>query len=61
MTDRELEVLRLMAQGLKYEEIAGELVVTLNTVRFHVKSIYAKLNVNNRTKAIETARALEFL
>jgi len=61
LTDRELEVLRLMAEGLKYKEIASELIVSLNTVRFHVKAIYGKLNVNNRTQAIERARQLKIL
>jgi LuxR family maltose regulon positive regulatory protein len=44
-----------MVEGLKYEEIAKKLVVSLNTVRSHVKAVYAKLGVNNRTQAIETA------
>lgn len=61
ISDRELEVLRLMAEGLKYEEIAEKLVISLNTVRFHVKGIYSKLHADNRTKAIETARRLELL
>lgn len=61
LTDRELDVLRLIAGGLKYEEIAGRLVISLNTVRFYVKEIYSKLNVNNRTRAIETARKLQLL
>ncbi len=56
-----MDVLRLMADGLKYKEIAAALFVSLNTVRFHVKSIYGKLNVNNRTQAIETARQLHIL
>jgi LuxR family maltose regulon positive regulatory protein len=56
LTDRELEVLRLMAEGLKYKEIAERLVISLNTVRFHVKAIYGKLGVNNRTRAVEAAR-----
>jgi LuxR family maltose regulon positive regulatory protein len=55
LTDREKDVLRLMAEGLKYQEIAGRLFITLNTVRFYVKEIYSKLNVNNRTQAIEAA------
>jgi LuxR family maltose regulon positive regulatory protein len=58
LTDRELDVLRLMSEGLKYGEIADELFISLNTVRSHVKSAYSKLNVNNRTKAIETAHRL---
>jgi LuxR family maltose regulon positive regulatory protein len=61
LTDRELDVLCLMAEGLKYEEIATRLFISLNTVRSHVKAIYGKLNVNNRTKAIETARQLQIL
>ncbi len=61
LTDRELEVLRLMAEGLKYKEIAARLFISLNTVRFHVKAIYGKLNVNNRTQAIEIARQLQIL
>jgi LuxR family maltose regulon positive regulatory protein len=61
LTDRELDVLRLMAGGLKYKEIAAKLFVSQNTVRFHVKAIYGKLNVNNRTRAIERARQLKVL
>ena len=61
LTGRELDVLRLMAQGLKYKEIAEKLVISQNTVRFHVKAIYGKLNVNNRTQAIEQARQLQIM
>jgi LuxR family transcriptional regulator, maltose regulon positive regulatory protein len=55
LTDRERDVLRLMAEGLKYQEIAERLFITLNTVRFYVKEIYSKLGVNNRMQAIEAA------
>ena len=61
LTDRELEVLRFIAAGLKYEQIAQKLFITVNTVRYFVKEIYGKLNANNRTQAIETARALNLL
>jgi LuxR family maltose regulon positive regulatory protein len=56
LTDRELDVLRLIAQGLKYKEIGAKLFISLNTVRYHVKAIYGKLDVNNRTQAIAKAR-----
>jgi LuxR family maltose regulon positive regulatory protein len=49
-------VLRLIAEGLKYEEIAARLFLSINTVRTYVKEIYSKLDVNNRTKAIALAR-----
>ena len=61
LTDRELDVLRLMAEGLKYREIAARLFITMNTVRFHVKAIYGKLGVNNRTQAIQRAHQLQLL
>jgi len=61
LTNRERDVLRLMAAGLKYKEIAAELFISLNTVRFHVKAIYGKLHVNNRTQAIQAARQYRIL
>ena len=61
LTERELEVLRLIAEGLKYEEIAGRLFISLNTVRTYVKGIYGKLDVNNRTRAIALARELKLI
>jgi LuxR family maltose regulon positive regulatory protein len=61
LTERELEVLQLIATGLKYREIATRLVISLNTVRFHVKAVYGKLGANNRTQAVTTARRLGIL
>lgn len=61
LTDREADVLRLIAEGLTYDEIAAKLFISLNTVRSHVKTIYGKLEVNNRTRAIEKARQLSLL
>ncbi len=61
LTARELDVLRRLAEGQTYEEIAAGLVVSINTVRSHVKAIYGKLGVNNRTAAIEIARRVNLL
>lgn len=61
LTGRELEVLNLMSEGLKYKEIAERLFISLNTVRYHVKTVYGKLNVNNRTQAIKKAHKLQIL
>jgi LuxR family transcriptional regulator, maltose regulon positive regulatory protein len=59
--EREREVLRLLAEGLTYGEIAGRLVVSLNTVRFHVKNIYGKLGVDRRVAAVDRAKVLGLL
>jgi two-component system, NarL family, response regulator LiaR len=51
LTGRELEVLKLVAQGLTNQEIAGKLVVTERTVTTHVSNLLAKLHLANRTQA----------
>jgi len=61
LTDRELEVLQLMSDGLTYNEIAAQIIVSLNTVRTHVKNIYSKLYVHKRSQAIAKARELNIL
>ena len=61
LTEQELAVLRLLAQNLTYRQIAGQLVISLNTVRFHVKAIYGKLCVDKRAAAIDRARVLGLL
>jgi LuxR family maltose regulon positive regulatory protein len=61
LSERELEVLRLLASDLSGPDIARELVVSLNTVRTHTKNIYSKLGVNNRRAAIRRAEDLDLL
>ncbi|MBK8900576.1 MAG: AAA family ATPase [Anaerolineaceae bacterium] len=58
LSERELEILTLIAAGLKNKEIAGQLVISLNTVLYHAKNIYGKLGVNKRTQAVAKAREL---
>jgi DNA-binding NarL/FixJ family response regulator len=55
LTGRELEVLRLMAKGLRNKEIASRLSIGQQTVLSHIKSIFAKLGVNDRTAAVTIA------
>jgi DNA-binding NarL/FixJ family response regulator len=55
LTDRELEVLELLAQGFPNKEIAARLHRTEQTVKFHLSSIYRKLEVKNRTGAVRAA------
>jgi LuxR family maltose regulon positive regulatory protein len=58
LSDRELEVLRLLRSELSGPEIAGQLFVSLNTMRTHTKSIYTKLGVNSRRAAVRRADEL---
>jgi len=58
LSDRELDVLRLLRTELSGPEIANELVVSLNTVRTHTKNIYTKLGVNSRRAAVNRADEL---
>ncbi|MCB0065068.1 MAG: hypothetical protein KDE19_23250 [Caldilineaceae bacterium] len=61
LSERELEILVLIAAGLKNKEIAAQLFISLNTVLYHVKNIYGKLGVNKRALAIIKARELNLL
>ena len=55
LTSREVEVLELIAEGLRNKEIAGALGITEGTARVHVKNIFSKLNVSDRTAAVTLA------
>jgi LuxR family maltose regulon positive regulatory protein len=61
LSERELEVLQLIAEGLTNPEIASRLFLALNTVKAHAGNIYGKLNVHSRTQAISRAQALGLL
>jgi NarL family two-component system response regulator LiaR len=55
LTERELEVLHLLAQGMPNKEIAAHLVISERTAKFHVSSIMSKLGATNRTEAVALA------
>jgi LuxR family maltose regulon positive regulatory protein len=61
LTDGELRVLRYLPTNLRAPEIAAELFVSLNTIRTHLRNIYAKLGVHGRTDAVKRARELGLL
>jgi len=61
LTERETEVLRLLVEGLKDQEIADQLVVSTRTVHAHLRSIYGKLGVNTRTAAAHEAGQLKLV
>ena len=61
LTAREQEMLRLIAAGFSNKEIGNQLVVSLNTVRFHTKNLYRKLGVSSRTQAIAQAQQMRLI
>ncbi|MGD9047647.1 MAG: response regulator transcription factor, partial [Anaerolineae bacterium] len=61
LTERELEVLHLLAEGLSNKEIATRLIVAPSTVKQHLKNIYGKLDVHSRTQAVARGRELSLL
>jgi len=61
LSDRELEVLGLIAVGMSNREIAERLIISVGTVKRHVTNIHGKLGVQSRTQAIAKARELDLL
>ena len=58
LSEREIEVIRLLEEGFSNQEMAARLHISLNTVKAHLKSIYGKLGVNNRVQAIAKGHEL---
>ena len=58
LTEREMVVLRMLPSRLTLREIADELFISINTLKFHLKVIYRKLGCSSRAEAAEWARAL---
>jgi LuxR family maltose regulon positive regulatory protein len=56
LSEREVAILRLMTRGLTYDAMSRELTISINTVRYHVKSLYGKLGVSSRADAIAYAQ-----
>ena len=61
LTSRELEVLQMLAEGKSNQAIAGQLVITLDTVKKHVSHLLGKLGASNRTEAVSRARELSLI
>jgi len=61
LSSREYEVLQLMAKGLSNAQIAGNLFLSLSTVKTHVSNLYLKMDVKSRTQAIEKAKRLKII
>jgi len=61
ISNRELEVLMSMADGLSNKQIAEKLFLSESTIKTHSTNLYAKLNVNRRTQAVQKARELGLL
>ena len=61
LSQRELEVLRLVADGLSNQQIARKLSISLNTAKTHVAHVFGKLNAKDRLQAVKRARELKVI
>ena len=61
LTPREKEIMILLANGFKYSDIAMKLSISTTTVRFHIRNIYNKLEVNNKVAMLHKARELNLI
>ena len=61
LSNREMEVLQLMAEGYSNQEIAEKLFVSLNTIKTHSSKVFEKLDVKRRTQAVEKAKRLQLI
>ncbi len=61
LSQREMEVLRLISEGCSNQEIARRMIVSLSTVKTHINNLYGKLGVETRTEALARARKINLL
>jgi DNA-binding CsgD family transcriptional regulator len=61
ISQRELEVLQLVAKGMSNQEIGAELFLSVSTVKTHLSNLFFKLDVTRRTQAVQTGRALQLI
>src|SRR5690606_7126458 len=58
LSNRELEVIQLVVEGLSNQEISDKLFLSVNTVKFHIRNIYVKMDINSRAQAVSRIHAL---
>ena len=61
LTEKEENILNLLAEGKSYKTIADEIFLSVNGVKYHIRSIYEKLHVNSRAEAVSKGRKLRIL